>query len=134
MSVAEDFRTYLKAQSTVTRIVGDKIMQAPAHAKVHPPFVVYRRRGRVEEPTLAGEVGFVETNLDVECRGRDLSEAETLADAVHDALNAYRGTWGSRTINGVFVLDQDDDYEFLPPFSDETEHVATAIVQVFSSE
>lgn len=132
MSVAEDFVTYLNAQSTVTNVVSTRIVQAPAHIQLNLPYIVFRRRGRNEPLTLGSDGGMVETELDVECRAGTLDGAEDLADIVHGLLNGYRGTWGSRTICGVFVNDQDDDYEFLPPGSNSAEQTTTLYVQVFS--
>lgn len=132
MSVAEDFVTFLDAQSTVTAIVGGRIQQAVADIRLSLPYICFRRRGRVENLTTDGVGGMVETQLDVECRGATLDAAEDLADVVNTALNGYRGTWGSRKICGVFVQDQDDDYEFLPAGSNNTEKTATLYVQVFS--
>lgn len=132
MSVAEDFVTYLNTVAAVTAKVGNRIQQAPNHVKLSLPYVCFRRRGRIEAMTLGSEGGMVETQFDVECRAGTLDQAEDLADAVHTALNGHRGTWGSREICGVFVLDQDDDYEFLPAGSNRAEKTATLYVQVFS--
>lgn len=132
MSVAEDFVTYLNSQSIVTAIVGSRICQAPAHIKLSLPYVCFRRRGRVEALTLGAEGGMVETQLDVECRAASLDGAEDLADALHAVLNGHRGTWSSREICGVFVQDQDDDYEYLPAGSSSAEKTAILYVQVFS--
>ena len=134
MTVAEDFVAYLRSQATVTGIAGDRIQQAPAQVQLSLPYVVFRRSGRVEELTLAAEGGLVETQLDVECRGATPDESERLADAVHEALNGYIGTWGQRAIPGVFVEDQDDDYQHLPPGGSEAEHTTEMLVRIFSRE
>lgn len=132
MSVAEDFVTYLNAQAAVTAVTSTRIVQAPAHIELKLPYIVFRRRGRSEQLALGGEGGLVETELDVECRAATLDGAEDLADILHGLLNGYRGTWGSRAILGVFVNDQDDEYEFLPPGGNAAEQTTTLYVQVFS--
>lgn len=134
MSVAEDFVTYLNTQTGVTDIVGSRIHQAPAHARLSLPYVVFRRRGQATPPTLGGGDGdTTETQFDVECRAATQDGAEDLADAVHTALNGKAWlTWGSRRVLGVFVNDQDDDYEFIPSGSSAAERTATLYVQVFS--
>lgn len=132
MSVAEDFVTFLNATTAITAKVGSRIQQAAADITLPLPYICFRRRGRTESLTTDGVGGMIETQLDVECRGGTLDEAEDIADAVHAAVNGYRGTWGSRTICGAFVQDQDDDYEFLPAGSNNTEKTATLYVQVFS--
>jgi hypothetical protein len=132
MSVAEDFVTYLNTEASVTAVVSTRIAQAPAHIQFKLPYIVFRRRGRVEQLTLGGEGGVIETELDVECRAATLDAAEDLADILHGLLNGERGTWGARTILGVFVTDQDDEYEFLPPGSNSAEQTTTLYVQIFS--
>lgn len=132
MSLSEDFRTYLKTQTTITSVVGSRIVQAPAHLKAVLPFIVYRRGGAVTEPVLNGGGGLTESRLDVECVAATQDQAEDLSDALHTLLQAtYATTWGSSSAVGVFVEDQSDDYAFIADGADRPLYSVASLIRVF---
>lgn len=132
MSISEDFRTYLKTQSTITSVVQTRIVQAPLHLKSALPRIAYRRGGAVTEPVLSGGGGLTETRFDVECHAASLDQAEDLSDALHTLIQATSNvTWGSSTAVGVFVEDQSDDYEWMEDGGDRPQYAVASIVRVF---
>lgn len=133
MSISEDFRTYLKTQSTITSVVGSRIVQAPAQMTTKLPMICYRRGNALTDPVLnGGGGGLTETSFDVECRAATQDGAEDLSDALHTLLQATSNvTWGSSTAVGTFVESQADDYAFMEEGNDTPEYVVASLVRVF---
>lgn len=133
MSISEDFRTYTLTQSTITSIVQTRIVQAPVHLKLDyaKPFIVFRRGGAITDPVLNTGGGLTESRLDVECVAPTQDGAEDLSDALHTLIQAYRGTWGSSSILGVFVEDQSDDYQDIVSGMDRPLYSVASLVRIF---
>jgi len=79
--------------------------ESPAH-----PRIWYGRTGASEEVDLAGDGGLTEEHFDLEVISDDLDEAQHIASVVKRFLNGKRGTFGTQTVQGVFVNDHNDDY------------------------
>lgn len=132
MSISTNLVRYLNSVAAITALVDDRICQAPMHEKEKLPYVVFMRSGRPSELDLNGVEVVGQTLFDIECRGRNQGEAEAVSDAVRDALQGHRGTWGVIRIQGVFVTDQDDDYIPIPPGNPESEVSVLSRVEVIS--
>lgn len=129
--VAERLRTFLIAGASVTTIVGQRVHQNMVPESSAPPYLWFRR-SRTDEPrTLdGGSPSGYEQFFDIECVSEDLSEAQTLAYAVRDRLNNYRGSFADSTVKGIFVEDHSDDYVPRSVSSDDVAHVAALSVQI----
>lgn len=133
MSVATDFRAFLANEPTIKAHVDGRVCQAFVDQTDRVPYILFRRSGKSDDSTLAGEVSLTTTQFDVEVRGETLDQAEDIADEVSRVLDAKQNTWNGRRIQGSFVNDQSDDYERMPPASaDDPEHVVALIVQVYN--
>lgn len=136
MSVSESFVTFLKDPANgIAALCGGRIGQAPAHELMKVPYIVFMRNGRTRESSLSGSASEREpdnTFLDVECRGTTQGEAETISDALRDLLDGYRGTWGSKRIQGAFCTDQSDDYVQIPAGSNKHNASTETLVQIIS--
>lgn len=136
--IAEDIRSYLIAQAGVATLAGARIHQAKAPQGYGGTFAVFFRRQTENEDELnasLGEAAFREF-FDVECVSIDLDESQRLADAIKAVTHNLEGSFGSGlgTVQGVFVRDQDDQYE--PRISDEDGalHVAALDVEIVGYE
>jgi hypothetical protein len=131
MSISEDFRTYALTQATITAVVGSRIVQAPVHIDAPLPLIVFRRGSALTDPVLSGAGGLTESQLDVECVADTQDRAEDLSDVLHGLIQAYRGTWGSSSILGVFVESQTDDYQFMADGNDQPLYSIASLVRIF---
>lgn len=134
--LSEDFRAYLLTKATITALVGTS-----GDARVHqnyipeqsafPHICFFRRQTLVEraldeqnpDPTMVG--------FDVECVADSQIGANALAGVVRAAIDGQRGTFGSTTVQGIFVEDHDDDYQPKVNDSDDVVPVATFQVEVY---
>ena len=117
--VSSNFRTFLlagsgKPESIGQRVHGDHVPQDTV-PKTGPfkDFIWYSRRQAQGMETLdssAGEVARV-FYYDIECVSMVKRNARAIADWVRARCNCYRGTYGDSTVQGIFVDDQDADYE-----------------------
>ena len=129
--VAERLRTFLIAGSSVTAIVASRVHQNMVPESSAIPYIWYRR-ARTDEPrTLdGGAPSGYEQFFDIECVSEDLDECQSLAYAVRDRLNNYRGSFADSTVKGIFVEDHSDDYIPRSVSSDDVAHVAALSVQI----
>lgn len=136
--IAEDLIAFLTADTTIATLVTDANSVVGICHNIVPqgtefPFIWLRRASRDTERTLDAAVGDEPDSVrfDVECYGDDLDEAMSLAAAVTARLDNYRGTYGTRTAQGMFVDDASDDYVPRGIMGDESVHFAALSVQIF---
>lgn len=132
MSIGQSIRTFLLSKSAITDIIGAKAHQSRAPQVSDAPFIVYFRRTAEDERELAPAVGddAFRESFDVECVSDDLIEAEALAAEVRAAMNNYGGSFGSGTVQGVFVEDQDDQYQQRLQYQDGVLHTAALYLEL----
>lgn len=92
------------------------------------PRIWYGRSGANEELDLSGTGGLTQQTFDLEVISDDLDQAQDIAAAVKKYLNGKRGTFGSGTVQGVFVNDQSDDY--LPRGISDESGLAVAAINI----
>lgn len=95
------------------------------------PRIWYGRNGSNEELTLDAAGGLVEHTFDVEVISDDLDECQDIASVVKRYLHGKRGTFGTQTVQGVFVEDQTDDYVPRGLSGEEGLHVAALSVNIW---
>lgn len=109
-TVTEDLIAFLTADATITNLVGQRVHANHVPEKSTYPLVWLARSGKEKDTDLDGQGGLTRHLYDIEAIGPDLGEAEDVAQAVDDRLAGHRGTFGARTVQGVFLQDQDDEY------------------------
>ena len=109
-TIAEDLRTFLLVDQDITALVDGRVHQAKMPEQSRYPAVWFARAGRNEPLDLDGTGGLTQHRFDLECLSTDLAQAEDLADATWSYLHGHRGTFGTRSVQGVFLSDQDEDY------------------------
>jgi hypothetical protein len=120
MSLSEDFRSFLLAQTPIAQGFGSKIHVNSVPEEIDPPYIWVRRSGASHERTLGqgqGEQAFQE-RWDLEVITDDPSDIDGLAKLIRD-LDGAKGTFGHGTIQGLFVEDYSDEYIPKGVFSDE---------------
>lgn len=132
-SVAEDLRTLLLESGTVRALVDQRIHQSKMPEQSAYPAVWFMRAGRDAELTHDGDAGLTAHEFALECLSTQLAEAEDLAEAVWDYLHGYRGAMGTRTVQGIFCSNQDDDYLPRGAAGDETVYTSALALLVWST-
>ena len=74
------------------------------------PRIWFSRSIQNEEIDLSGTGGLEQSSWDIEVQSDVIGTAQTIAAVVKRYLNGKRGTFGTQTVQGVFVNDHDDDY------------------------
>lgn len=134
--IGEDLRSFLLSSTGVTAAVANSttpgvIEQNTIREYAPSPRIWYQRRNENEDLDLGGTGGIIESNWDIECHSEDPDEPFTIAAAVKSALHGHRGTFGSGSVQGVFVEDHDDDYIPKGVGSEEGLYVASFSARLF---
>ena len=130
-TVSEDLRTFTMADSTVASLVGD-MHELHVPQVESKPYIYFARISSEDERSLDSAVGEepFRNLFIVECWAETPEDADTAAGAVRDRLNNYRGTMGSRTVQGVFVSSQSDEYDPRGDGSDRGFYLSALSVEV----
>lgn len=127
--VATNLRSFLLATPAITDIVADRVHQSRVPQDSPFPHIWFGRTGSEGDQCMdAGSRRPLFQTFALECAATDLDKSQELADAVWDTLSDYRGTFGDMTAQGVFVEDQNDDYE--PYYQQGDEGVFAAYLQI----
>lgn len=115
-TVDEDLRTFLLTDAAVRRLSQSRVHQnyVPTGPNGSPqiPYIWFAKADDSDEVAMddaAGTAAFTQV-FDLECWGQSARQAAELKDAVRAKLNLARGTFGSGTVQGVFVTGQGGDY------------------------
>ncbi len=101
------------------------------------PRVFYGRVSEQAEVFVGGQGGLGEAHFTVEIFGTDVAEVQDMAGRIRalagdNGLNGKHGYFGLDEVLGVYVTDQDDDYEYRGMDADEGWHAAALDVQIFT--
>lgn len=124
-------RSLILASTSVTSLVSTRVHYNHVPQQSARPNIWFRVTSDNEQRTLDKSGGLHEARCDIECVGVTETSAQAVADAVKNKLDGYKGSMGTCTAQGVFVLDKDDDYI---PFSNEGDdglHVVSYELHLF---
>jgi len=130
-TIGPDLRSFLLADTDIAAAVGTSVHQNHVPETSETLYIWFSRRGRERERTInesAGNVAFREY-WDLEVIGTSLGDVSDLADLV-DALDSSSGTFGSGTVQVLFVEDQTDDYIPRGLNSDEGLHYSAFLIEI----
>lgn len=127
-----NLRTFLLTQSAITAIVGSQVHQAKVPADRSPSYIWFGRTGSQSLDMVAPAVGLEPDSqfFSVECVSDDVDKTQALGDALR-AITNYQGTFGDTTVQGLFVDEQNDDYEYRSISGDEGLHTAAFSLQIY---
>lgn len=130
---AENFRTFLLTDATITSLVGTRVFQNSVPQAKDLPYIWFTRR-RVAYLEVLGETGATpyQEFFDVECVDDDVDGAIDLAEAVRAQVNGHSGTMGTATYQWVNVQDQFEDYVPRNLDADEFLSIASLNVEVIN--
>lgn len=112
----KNFRQFLLADANIaakvgTRVWEDHVAQVPGVETF--PFIWLQKRQGLSVDVIDSAAGTepFDFTFDVECVANDQRQAKILCELLNARCNFYRGAFGSATALGVFVRDQNGDYE-----------------------
>lgn len=111
-TLEEDFKAYLTSVSAIKLRCGGRVhVDHVPQNNSQMPFVWLSQSSSANEDALDDSSGGpFRTSFDVEVYATTPFEAKTLHDYVRSALHLLRGTFGARTVQGVFVDTSSADY------------------------
>ena len=107
----QSFIALLLSDSALVALVGDRIhwdTQTQGEAK---PAVVLYLVSDVPDYHMQGPSGFVESRVQIDCRGATRKSAKAVASAVQDLLSGYAGTVGNIKFQGIFKDNERSSFE-----------------------
>lgn len=130
MSASKALYARLSADATISGLVGNRIIPTFA-PKGQFPQIVYELGGADRLRSHDGPIGLVKQRVTLSCISSlptgAYNQAQSLANAVKDALENQGGTWGGVVVRKVFFQDDDD-----APFTDpETNLVYQSVDQEY---
>lgn len=99
----------LSSSPAVTALVADRITPGRRDQGAAFPAIVYHLISAPRSRTLAGDTSLIKARVQIDCWGRTEDEADQTAKAVKAALEGARFTHGSVRVNGIFLIDENDD-------------------------
>lgn len=127
----EDLTAYLLADTSVSNLLGsgDRLYwNVKEQGKPDPSAVIYLITG-LPDYHMGGPSGFVESRVQIDCRGETVADALELARAIEDRLSGYRGVQGATKFKGIFKQSDRSRYDDEPAPG---VHVHQSDYQIFS--
>lgn len=106
-----DIRTYLLAQPAIAGEIGTRLYPVKLPQAVTYPALSYQQIGGTTERHLQGRSTLKWARLQVDAWAPTIAAAQTIADAVADALDGYRGQAGNILITDSWQDSRSDGYE-----------------------
>jgi len=114
-SIGEDIRSFIVGSTSIaTHFTAISKIGVVEQNKVRQdapdPRIWFQRDQSNETTDLSGTGGLVESRWNIEVHSNSDDNRFNIMDAVKRRMNGYLGTFGSRSVQGVFIEDHDDDY------------------------
>ena len=138
-TVDENFLAFLKADSTIARLVGARIHENQVPQNPTGDYIWFALAGEEDEYCLDDADGAAPFRFRyaVECVGYSSSDktyglrkSREMANAVKSRVKNYNGSFGDSTVQGLFVDEVSEDYEPRNDFSDLGFHTRSIAVEV----
>lgn len=127
----EDLTAFLLADTAIAALLGDGdrlYWNVKEQGKPDPSAVIYLISG-LPDYHLAGPSGFVESRIQIDCRGATAAAALQLARAIEARLSGHRGVQGDTKFKGIFKQSDRSRYDADPAPG---VHLQQADYQIFS--
>lgn len=125
MILGDAIYSILSGDATLTGLVGTDIYPVSAPQGVNYPFVVYSFSSADPTDQKDGSSPIDDVSLNVDCYDKTYRGAQSIVNAVRDALDDYSGTAASITIRRIWFQNQSGG-DFLE------DHGFFAVTQSFS--
>lgn len=98
-----DLRTFVLADGTVAGLVALRMYPSVLPQAPTLPAITYNTISAIRQNTMDGPDGLPSKRIQIDSWGSTFAQAVSLADAIRQRLDGYRGTMGSTEIKGVFA-------------------------------
>jgi hypothetical protein len=112
MSAITAIYSKLSTDTAVTSQVGSNIEPGLAAQSDAYPAVLIQEDSIEYSGGHAGSDGIATAVVKIDCEATTYTTATAVAAAVINSLNYEKGTWGGIVVQGSFVDDSTDDYEY----------------------
>lgn len=105
---------YITGSTVITGLVSDRVYPNSIPAGKTYPCVTFNRIGTEQPHHLTAAATIQQATIQFDCWGQGkggYSSAATIAEAIRDRMDGYRGSMGSVTVKTCHLQDQRDDYE-----------------------
>jgi hypothetical protein len=111
MSVAQDLRTFLLADATISGLIGTRLFPLRLPQNPTLPAMTYSWISGDRVHTMAGARGPSRPRLQFDAWAKTYLEAEAVFEALRKRLDGFQGTAGSVKVQGAFFASERDLYE-----------------------
>lgn len=118
----------LRAESTISALVGTRVYPHHAPQTAALPYIVVTQMASNENLTMDGSTGLRMVEFEVDCKADRATESRTLSKTVRTFIDDYSGTAGNETIDAVLVNDESTQYE--PPSDGSDRGIYTTILDL----
>ena len=109
MSVKSSLITYLKAETNLSALIGDRIYIGWAEQGTTLPYIVAHQIDAIHEHHMASATGLVQGRFQFDCYGQTTVAAENVAEQVRQSLDGFRGAMGSVFVSTCHLESERDD-------------------------
>jgi hypothetical protein len=92
------FYTFIKLQTGITALIGNRIYPDTAPDSVLLPCLVFEKTGVDRQLTLLKSSGVVTATLQLDIFANSRLAAETIVESIRLAFDGYQGTWDTTNI------------------------------------
>src|SRR3972149_1809320 len=111
MSVAQDLRTFLLADATLSGLIGTRFYPLRLPQNPTMPAMTYSWVGGDRDHSMTGPIGISSPRIQFDAWAMTYLSAEAVFEALRKRLDSFRGTAGSTKVQGAFFSVERDFYE-----------------------
>lgn len=109
--IEEDLAAFLLAGAAVAALVENRLYPLTIEQKAELPALTYQRISGPRVRSLKGPSKLAHPRFQIDCWGSTYGSAKTVAQAVRQRLDGYRGLMGSTSVGEVILESDTDDFE-----------------------
>lgn len=110
MSLKADLKTYLLGKSAIGALVGTRMRPGAAKKGDTLPYITYKQIGGSDDHHQQGVSRLAEVVIQINCVAAGAEAAETLRNAVRDALGGFQGMMGSTQVRNARIVGKSDGF------------------------
>lgn len=102
--------TRLTGHAAVSALVGTKVFPSVAPPETTPPYITFRVVSAPRLHHMLGASGFVDARLQTDCWDSRAETANTVSEAVRNAMDTFRGTVSDVVIRKCLLSDASGEF------------------------
>lgn len=110
MRVDEVIYSITQATPAITALASDRVTPLKKPLQDVFPAIVYRVTNTHDELNMSGPDGLRIVKFELASMANSYTAVRELADIVRETFHGFRGDVGTASVQGVFILDEDDLY------------------------